>query len=181
MSDHTTQPDQHEAITSRVRSGSMMDVARALRELRNTRPSDLLAVAAQAGMSPRKAHALARLATIFDNRGLRKNLLEEVGWAKLDIIGRYVSEDGSNIPQLLSLAESNSQLALKSKLQDDTAEDLSGKNASMLFHLPEAQGERLRALLLKYGARQSGKGLVEKEKALIAIMDALEDSERGHT
>lgn len=153
-------------------NGSMMTAARTLREIRDRQSQDLAEVAKRAEISLRKAHALARIATIFDSRGLPNQRLERIGWAKLDILGGHIADDGRNLETLLSLAEQYSQLELKRRLQQGTVPE--SRHASMLLHLPEAQDRRFRRLLTRFGAKTMGKGLAYKEQALIALMDTID-------
>lgn len=126
-------------------------------------------------MSLRKAHQLARIATIFDGRGIPDKRLERIGSAKLGLLSRHVAEDAGNLEDLLALAESSSQLLLRARLLDEPGDSQpDGKHAFMLLHLPVEEDERFRQLLRKLGATARSTGLASKEAALIALMDAIE-------
>lgn len=157
-------------------SDNMMVAARLLREIRDRRARDLPEAARRASIGLRKAHTLARIATLFDGLGVPDDRLEKIGWAKLDIIGGHLAEDARNAGELLTLAESFSQLELKARLQGQVPET---RHGSMLLHLPADEDLRFRKLLLQFGARTKGKGLVKKEEALIALMDAFDAKTPG--
>lgn len=162
---------QDAARVSSALDGNMMSAARMLRAVRDQRPNDLKDVAKKAGMSLRNAYILARVATVFDGRRVPDQRLQEIGSTKLDLLAGYVDEDASNLEELLTLAERCSPQQLKTTLQ---GKSLGIKQSSMMLHLPEEEDQRFRSLLARFGATVKGKGLANKEGALIALMDALD-------
>ena len=95
---------------------NFLRMAKALRELQDEQPDIFLEVAKLAGLSNRKAYALARIARQFENAPEER--LYFIGWTKLQIIGRYLT--GENTEYLLKLAEQNTAHDLEVRLRGDT-------------------------------------------------------------
>jgi hypothetical protein len=145
---------------------NFIHLAKELRELQEAKPDIFLKVAKMAGLSSRKAYALARISRQFDDLGVPEERLQALGWTKLQIIGRYLS--GDNAESLLQLAEQNTVHELESRLRGEPpVEDA----RVMVFYFSPQDYERLKAKLVKHGAIVSGKGLLKKEAALMALVD----------
>lgn len=150
---------------------SLMAQARALLAARESSAQDLQLVSQKLGIGSRKAHALARIAAIFDNRGIPDQRLEALGWAKLDLLGSHVADDGHNLIELIQLAEQKSQLELKALLQ---GQEVAEEYSSLLLHLPTPVAERFVKILITHGAIRKATGVVGKEEALARFLDAWE-------
>jgi hypothetical protein len=145
---------------------NFLKLAKELLALQDAKPDIFLKVADLAGLSRRKAYALARISRQFDDLGVPEARLYAVGWTKLQVIGRYLTED--NAEQLLLLAEQNTVYELESLLRGETpVEDA----RVMLLYLVPKDYEHLKAKLIEHGAVNSGKGLLKKEAALMALID----------
>jgi hypothetical protein len=121
------------------------------------------------GLSPRKSYALARIARQFD--GVPEERLYVIGWTKLVIIGRYLTDD--NLEHLLQLAQQNTARDLEILLRGETP--IEDAKVVQLYLAPNDY-QRLRAALIKYGAVQSGNGLIKVEAALMALVDQVESA-----
>ena len=144
---------------------NFLRVARALRELQDEQPDIFLKVAELAGLSNRKAYALARISRQFDDLGASEERLYSIGWTKLQIIGRYLTED--NGEYLLQLAEQNTAHDLEALLRGETPV---ADAKVMQFYLSPSDYKRLRSKLVTHGAIASGNGLVKKELALMKLL-----------
>ncbi len=145
---------------------NFIQLAKELRELQEAKPDIFLKVAKMAGLSGRKAYALARISRQFDDLGVQEERLQAVGWTKLQVIGRYLSEN--NAEHLLQLAEGNTVHELESRLRGEPpVEDA----RVLVFYFSPEDFERLKAKLIKHGAIVSGKGLLKKEAAMMALID----------
>src|SRR5690606_31170823 len=139
--------------------------ARALRELQDEQPDILLKVAELAGLCNRKSYALARISRQFDDLGASEERLYSIGWTKLQIIGRYLTED--NGEYLLQLAELNTAHDLEALLRGETPVE----DAKVVqFYLSANDYKRLRSKLVTHGAVVSGNGLAKKELALMKLL-----------
>lgn len=156
--------DKVEIIANYI-GDSFLRVARALRELQDEKPDIFLKVATLAGISNRKAYALARISRQFDDFCVPEERLYFIGWTKLQIIGRYLTED--NAEYLLLLAERNTTHDLEVLLRGETpVEDAK----VMQFYLSPTDYKRLRSKLVTHGAIVSGNGLAKKEAALMKLL-----------
>jgi hypothetical protein len=140
--------------------------AKELRELQDLKPDVFLKVAEMAGLGKRVAYALARIARQFDDLGVPEERLHAIGWTKLQIVGRYLTED--NADYLLELAETSTVYELESRLRGEIP--IEDARVVTLYLSPE-QHERFKVKLVANGAVPSGNGLLRKEKALMAIVD----------
>ncbi len=164
--------DQAETDKLRAALGDgLMVAARLLRDLQRDQPADFVRLAEIAGVNRRRAFAMARIGRLFDQRGVPDSRLDQLGWAKLDIIAPHLSDSGDNLEDLLRQAETLRQHELKAYLRGEVFEPDTG---TMILNLPSAQDSRLRSLLMQFGAMPSGNGLIHKEQALAAILDAID-------
>lgn len=84
--------DKAEFIASLI-GDNFLRLAWALQELQDEQPDIFLNVVHLVGLSPRKAYALARIARQFGN--VEEERLYFIGWSKLMIIGRYLTENNA--------------------------------------------------------------------------------------
>lgn len=145
--------------------GKFLKLARELRELKETHPEIFWEVTERAGISRRKAYALVRVAKQFDDLNVQEARLYAIGWAKLVIIGRYLTK--KNGEQLLQLAEQSTVHDLKALLRGEVP--VVDARLVTLYLSPE-EYEVLRAKLVAHGALPSGNGLIKKEEALMAAL-----------
>lgn len=138
--------DKVEMIASLI-GDNFLRVARALREIQDDKPEIFLEIAKRLGISRRRAYALARIDRQFAELGVAEERLCSVGWSKLQVIGRHLNAE--NAEYLLQL-----------------------KNARvMTLYFDPADYGRLRTALLAHGAVPNGNGLIEKETALMKLID----------
>lgn len=148
---------------------NFMRVARLLRRLQEKNPQLFLTEAKYGGLKRRHAYALARIAQQFDGLGIPDVRLHNIGWTKLAVVGRYLTD--KNIEQLLMLAEQFTTHELEGQLRGEKPKK--GARA-MLLHLLPKDDKRFRSLLVEYGAKSSGNGLIGKERALVALLDDID-------
>lgn len=139
-------------------------MARALRELQDEQPGIFMQVARLAGLSRRKAFALSRIARQFEDEPEER--LFFIGWTKLQLIGRYLTDQ--NREYLLTLAEQHTVHDLEALLRGETPIE----NARVLqLYLAQADYQKLSKILMQYGAVASGSGLIKVESALMALVE----------
>lgn len=148
---------------------NFLRVAKALRELQDDDPEIFLKVAKRLGISRRKAYALARIDRQFTELGVEENRLYFIGWSKLQIVGRHLTDE--NAEYLLQLAEQNTSHDLEVLLRGETP--IEDAKVVQLYLAP-ADHKRLKAALIKHGAGASGNGLAKMESALMALVDKVE-------
>ncbi|OQM76238.1 hypothetical protein [Manganibacter manganicus] len=142
-----------------------LKLAQELRELKDTQPDILWEVVELAGISRRKAYALVRIARQFEELDIPEARLYAIGWTKLAVIGRYLTE--LNGEQLLKLAEQNTVHDLEALLRGEAP--VEDARLVTLYLAPE-QYEVLRTKLVAHGALPSGNGMIKVEEALMAAL-----------
>ncbi len=167
MSKKKSALDEKVEFVASLIGDNFLRLAWALRELQDEQPDIFLKVVELVGLSPRKAYALARIARQFD--GVAEERLHFIGWSKLMIVGRYLTED--NIEYLLNLAEKNTSHDLEVLLRGETP--VADAKVMVLYLAPDDH-TRLKAALIKHGAVVSGHGLAKMEIALMALIDNVE-------
>ncbi len=160
-----------EAIATNTET-HFLELAKELRWLQEVQPHVFVKVAKMAGLSRRKAYALARISRQIEGLGIKEERLRAIGWTKLQIIGRYLTKE--NAEYLLGLSEQDTVYELEARLRGETpVEDA----RVMMLYLSPADYERLKVELIAFGAIPSGGGLLRKEAALMALVHAhLSDS-----
>ncbi len=164
--------DKAEVIANYI-GKDFLYLAEELRDLQEAKPDIFVTVVKMAGLSSRKAYALARISRQFADLGVADERLHAIGWTKLQIIGRYLTEE--NADHLLNLAEHNTVHDLEALLR---GERLIEDARVMLLYLSHEEYELVRGALIKHGAIPNGSGLLKKEVALIALIAMARLSER---
>lgn len=145
-----------------------LEIARWLRQTHEKSPELFPGIADQIGLSLRGAHALARISQVFDELRVSRQRLENIGWAKLQVIASKI--DAQNCKQMLTLAEEKSVHDLVKILHGDVPHP--GSQAVVLL-LTLEQLAVFETVLLKHGAiKAAGGKLVGREAALIAAFEA---------
>lgn len=159
--------EQYEAAAfwSGIVSHEFLSIARHLATVQETHPDQFRLVAKAMGIGLRKAYYLASIFRKFSLLAVDPKRLESIGWTKLQIIADHI--DVTNFEDLLQLAEQS------------TAHELSviakGKypfpgTRCVILYLSVQQYAIFATALKANGALQSGKGLADKEEALIKAL-----------
>jgi hypothetical protein len=142
-----------------------LELAHVLRRLKESDRGAFKMVVHNSGMSLRKAYYLTSISEKFEEKGVSDARLSRLGWTKLEIIRRHITKP--NASKLIALAE-------KHKAKDLEAAILSNGSAnrtqSVLLFFTRNQHRRFTNAILQFGATRSGRGLIGKEKALVAII-----------
>ncbi len=113
----------------------------------------------------RKAYYLIALDKTFSPMKISKKRLSSIGWTKLMIIQPHVTKD--NITQLLDAASRNSAAKLKKIVKGEEVDE--NTHAVLMYFSPE-QYSQLVEVLVQNGAERSGRGMVNKEKAIMNLL-----------
>lgn len=126
----------------------------------------------QTGMSRRRMYYLIDVGNLIREHRLTETRAAGVGWTKLQIVARHVSQAESTsaeeLAAYLELAETSQARALAKKLAGATVVRKSG----VQFDLSMAARAELNEALLAFGAERTHRGYVKKEAALIKIVRA---------
>lgn len=144
--------------------------ARRLREIQDKKPEAFAAVAQYLGVRLRKAYYLAQIDRTFDTLGVSGNRLAAIGWSKVRLLCDYITPE--NAEDLLGLAEISTVRELKLFLKQQLP--VPGTRAVLLY-LEPAQYDLFEKVLLAHGAIKVGRGLIDKEPALIQALAAVKD------
>ena len=151
---------------------NFLDLAKALRQLLDRDPEKFRDVWMTSNIGRRKAYYLIEVSRVFDPLPAPKSRLKKIGWTKLQIIGKHVTKD--NVAAMLDLAEQHTAKELESLMR---GEKLSNTAHCVLMYFSPKQYELLERVLLKNGGQRSGRGILDKEAALITALKKLESAE----
>ena len=158
------------ALSSDVED-NFLELGRSLRQLLDRDPDLFQQVVKKGDLGRRKAYYLVEVSRAFDKAPVPRSRLRKIGWTKLQLIGKHVTP--ANLEDLLTLAESVNSKELERQMR---GEKPMGDAHCVVMYFTSKQYAEFKEALLKNGANQSGRGMVDKEKALI---DALRKAAPG--
>jgi hypothetical protein len=145
-----------------------VQLASALRRLHEHNEELYGKVVQEAEIGGRKAYYLLAIDRHFSDLGIPESRLQQIGWTKLALIGPHLSATNK---------ESLPRLGRKAHGQGTRTAD-AGRGArserKLRAAVPQIHYARFAKLLRKNGAVKSGRGLFNKEKALMKIVAAAE-------
>jgi hypothetical protein len=141
-----------------------LDLAYALRLLKDRSREAFRRVVKKGGLGTRKAYYLLNLADQFHSTPGIRARLHQIGWTKAQVIGRHLP--GTNILKLLEYAEGHTTKELEAYAGKKQASDTT--RCVLLYFTPE-QYRRYEKAALKCGATKRGRGLTDKEAATIKM------------
>jgi hypothetical protein len=155
------------ALASRP-ADRFLDLAHALRALKDASGEDFRRVVKKAGLGTRKAYYLLNLADQLQVSAGFRTRLRDIGWTKSKVIGKHRA--GNNFVKLVEYAENHTTkeleaYAAKKKPTTDTR--------CVLLYFTPGEYRRYEEAVLKFGARKRGRGLTDKEKATIRMAKKL--------
>ncbi|MCP8939926.1 hypothetical protein NK718_15475 [Alsobacter sp. SYSU M60028] len=145
-------------------ANNFIEVARAMSKLWIEDRPEFERLIEEGHIGRRKAYYLIRLSLLLEQLG-DDDRARRIGWTKLSIITPYAS--GENLKELLAYAEAHTAR--------DLAQVLAGKvpdahSRCVLFYFSPVDYGIVEQVLMAFGAKKRGKGLVHKESALIAAL-----------
>lgn len=144
---------------------NFLELGRSLRQLLARDPELFKQVVEKSDLGRRKAYYLVEVSAAFDPLKFSRTRLSKLGWSKLQILARHVKQD--NIEELVKLAEN----ATNRQLERLMAGEAPMKNARcVLLYFSPKQYDELETALLHHGGKRAGRGIVDKEKALISVV-----------
>jgi hypothetical protein len=85
---------------------NFFDLGRVLRQLQDRDPDLFQKFVAKTGIGRRKAYYLVEISRTFDPLQVSRARLHDLGWTKVQLLGKHVTKD--NVEELLKLAENTS-------------------------------------------------------------------------
>ena len=126
----------------------------------------------QSGMGRRKAYYLLDLGKRLADLGLPDKRLKEVGWTKLQIIGKQLTP--RNAETLLAWAEECNALQLAARVRGEAP----SKTHCVLLYMSPAQYRQFERAILSNGGKRSGRGLVGTEDAIMRMVRSVNRADR---
>jgi len=149
------------------------ELALRLRELHDQDQAAFNAAIRDRSIRRRRAYELLRIANAFADAGLAVERLEAIGWTKLALVAKRLSdleskgEGGMQIESYIDLAERHTVHELPARLAM-MVEPLNTRLVS-LWLTPE-EYEVYRVSMIAHGATAHGKGLSGQEAALMKLL-----------
>ncbi len=150
---------------------NFLELGRSLRQLLDRKPGLFHQIVKKGKLGRRKAYYLIEVSRTYEPLSIPRARLRKLGWTKLQLIGKHITP--GNQEELLQLAESMSSKMLERQMKGE--KPLDNAHCVLMYFTPKQYAEFKHALVIN-GAMRSGRGLVDKEKALI---NALRKSEPG--
>jgi len=144
---------------------NFLQLARCLRMLNETDTNLYQNVVERLKLGRRKAYYLVEIDKRLDGLNLSRSRLQAIRWTKLQIIGEHLTR--SYAEKLLRLAEKNTAHNLKLRMQGEKPKP---KTHAVLMYFNPGQYRQFEDAILRHGGDRSGRGLLNKERALIRII-----------
>jgi hypothetical protein len=151
---------------------AFLELAKALRQLQDRDPELFNKAMQKAKLGRRKAYYLVDVSRGFDGLPIPKSRLRKVGWTKLGMMAKHV--DKANVEEWIELAENHTTKQLETLLRGEEAPDNS--HCVLMYFTPEQYAE-LEQILLRNGGARSGRGIQNKETALLRALKSRAQAE----
>lgn len=144
---------------------SFLDMAAHFRHVQDNAPELFPVIVKLSDVSLRKAYYLVSIDRTFSDLGVPRARLRAIGWSKLKMVIDLITT--SNCEELLSMAETSTVREFGLLLRG--REPKSGTRCVTLYFEP-TQYQIFSAAILAHGGKKAGKGLENKEEALIEAL-----------
>lgn len=143
-----------------------IELAQCLAEIQAEQP--LTDFIRRSGISRRKAYFLAEIGRKLTDVDATVDRLTKIGWTKLQIVLRHVG--GMPSSELLEFAETHTAHELKRMLPESPS---ASKSKCVILYFNPGQYAAFRKAILDHGGKSSGRGLIGKEEAVVAMIAGL--------
>ena len=147
---------------------NFLELGKSLRRLQDHDPELFQQFVASANIGRRKAYYLVEVSRIFDPLTVPRARLRKIGWTKLQLIGKHVTPN--NLDALLHLAEECNAKELERLMR---GEKPLGNARCVLMYFSPKQYDELEDALVQHGGVRRGRGVENKEEAMISIVRRL--------
>jgi hypothetical protein len=165
--------DKALALSANVED-NFLELGRSLRQLQDRDPDLFQQVVTKGELGRRKAYYLVAVSRTFDKAPVPRSRLRKIGWTKLQLIAKHVTPH--NLDDLLELAKSTNSKQLERQMRGEVAMK-TARCLFMYFSLDDYAG--IEKALMQYGAVPSGRGIQNKEKALLRMAGAVNQQSKG--
>ena len=146
---------------------NFIELGRLLRTLNESYPKLFREAYTEAGLGKRKAYYFVAIVKQFKGLPISNAELASIGWTRAGIIGKHVTP--KNVSELFALAEQHSTRDLNIIMSG--GQPVSGTR-TVVLHLKPRQYQRFVKALTLHGGKLKGKGIKNKERALMNLIDA---------
>ncbi len=144
---------------------NFLEAGKALRQLLDRDPAMFQKIIGKDPHKRRRAYYLVEVSRVFDALPIPRSRLRKIGWTKLQLIGKHI--DADNLEEMLTLAENSNAKELERILR---GEKPLGNARCVLMYFSPKQYDELEAALVENGGTKSGRGVLNKEAALINVV-----------
>jgi hypothetical protein len=141
---------------------NFLDLAKSLRQLQDRDPDLFKRVHEKTDLGKRKAYYLADISRVFEPLPIARSRLRKLGWTRLEALSKHINK--GNAQELLKIAENSTVKQLRTYLRGE--QPISNAHCVLMYFTPQ-QYEELEAALLENGGSKSGRGILNKEEALL--------------
>ena len=147
---------------------NFLELGKALRQLQDRDPDLFHQIIQKTNLGRRKAYYLVEVSRIFDPLPIPRSRLRKIGWTKLQLIGKHI--DTNNLDELLQLAEESNTKELERHMRGE--KPLGNAHCVLMYFSPKQYAE-LEDMVVKYGGVRSGRGIQNKEEAMLSMVRRL--------
>lgn len=152
------------------RQERFVDLAIALKMLKDASTAAFRQTAAEAGVNLRQAYYLCEIIENFKPLSRYRDRLEAIGWTKAQVIAKYITQE--NAKELLEQAESkeNTTRRLQAIVRGQKPP---GKTHCVLLYFSPSDFKKFEKAVLQNGGTKAGRGLKHKEKAVMKLVEQI--------
>ena len=148
---------------------NFLELGKALRQLQDRDPEMFRQLyESNSDLGRRKAYYLVAVSRTFDPLPISRLRLKKIGWTKLEILSHHITKD--NAQELLQLAEESTAKQLGTLMKGE--KPINNARCVLMYFTPK-EYKVLEEALVNNGGQRSGRGFLNKEKALIAALKKL--------
>jgi hypothetical protein len=144
---------------------NFLELGQTLMELQDADLEKFRMFVRNSNMKERKIYYLVTIARTFRNIPVDEKRLRRIGWTKLNILTRYI--DKKNYQKLLKMAEEYTAKDLELVLQGK--KPMEGSRAVLCYFDPKDYALLEKAMLM-FNGQKYGKGIVNKEEAIMKMV-----------
>ena len=153
---------------------NFLELGKSLRQLMDRDPDLFQQFIRKSNLGRRKAYYLVEVSRIFDPLPIPRARLRKIGWTKLQLIARHVTPN--NLDVLLQLAEDSAARQLERRMRGE--KPLGNAHCVLMYFSPKDYAE-LEDVLVKHGGVRSGRGIQNKEEAVLRMVHATKTQPKG--
>ena len=152
---------KRKAMALALRQDKNVELAECLQKIYKIDRAEFGTLLGKPRLGSRKAYYLRKIGEQVERGNFSKPRLRNIGWTKLEVIGRNLTD------RMLKLAEKHTAQELKLLVRGKIV-PRDGHCVQMYF--TPHQYRVFKKAVLQHGAARSGRGLVNKEQALVALI-----------